>query len=78
MKLVSDDARTFLPIFISRIWPMVNIGKKNLESSENNFMNLPLYVFDLDSVAKIDLSYLSPFLRIMNKITAQKSDLIWP
>ena len=45
MKLVSDDARIFQPIFIT--------GKKNLEPSETNFMNLPPYVFDVDHVAKI-------------------------
>ena len=33
----------------------------NLKSSKANFMNLPLYVFDVDYVAKSDLSYLLPF-----------------
>ena len=32
---------------------MVNIGENILESPKTNFMNLPLYVFDVDYVAKI-------------------------
>ena len=32
---------------------MVNIGENILESSGTKFMNLPLYVFDVDYVVKL-------------------------
>ena len=48
---------------------MVNIGENIPESSETNFMNIPPYVFDVDSVAKIrsDLS-----ITVLEKKTEQK------
>ena len=51
---------------------MVNIGENILESSKTNFMNLPLYVFDVDNVAKKNRSELSITVLVnkINKISA--------
>ena len=53
MNLTPDDSRIFPPIFISLVWPMVNIGKQILESLRVKFINSAPYVFDVDRVAKI-------------------------
>ena len=49
MKMFSDVFRTFSSIFIT----VVYIGENIPESSKTNFKSLPLYVFDVDHVAKI-------------------------
>ena len=41
-------------------------GEKILASSKVNFMNLAPYVFDVDLVAKADMSYLPPLSRKKN------------
>ena len=53
MNSTSDDCRIFPPIFVSLIWPMVDIGKQILESLEVKFINSAPYVFDVDHVAKL-------------------------
>ena len=59
MKLVSDESSAMtveyfrLYFYYSRMWPMVNIVRKILESLDTNFMNSPLNVFDVDHVAII-------------------------
>ena len=59
MNLAPDDSRICSPIFIT----VVNIGKKNLESSENIFMNLAQYVLTQITLQKSDPGYLSRFSR---------------
>ena len=53
MKLVSDDSRIFSPIHHRPYTNVIKIGENILESSENKFMNLLPYVFDVDYAAKI-------------------------
>ena len=53
MKLVSDHSRIFSPIYHRPYTNVIKIDENILESSEIKFMNLPLYIFDVDYVAKI-------------------------
>ena len=74
MKMFFDDWNFFFYFYHSRLWPIVNIDKNILESSENIFMNFPPYVFDVDNVAKIRLGLSITVLKCkFHKITAEKS-----
>ena len=62
----------FRRVYHRQYTAVMRIGEKFLESSENTFMNLPLYVFDVDNVAKKNRSELSITVLVnkINKISA--------
>ena len=64
MILTSDDSRSFSPNFITVV---VNIGEKNIESSDVKFISLAPYP-DVDHVTKIR-SRLSITVLVKKKIS---------